>query len=288
MHITPQFLVLILGLHVALTVGYAGDTLASAEPQTFYEQRLLDAVKEMNTLDQFATEKEREYGEIQRRFRGVANLFNGIIVASPDAIEARLIYGKMLDRYGDRDGARDQFIEVLKRDQSIAVAHQQLGTYSAENNDITRALAYYLSAIEYAPNEAVYHFVLGDLLYTFAGQMIESELLDAGVLQSKMFEAFGKAAELASENPVYQFRYGEAFYLFADPDWEAALSHWRTFVRGSDLSAPQAQMITLHIARCLGEMGQYEEARERIAEVNSAELEDLRSALADAIEEAQM
>lgn len=286
MHYLRRFFLLLTGLSAVASISFANGKSAQLEPQSFYEQRLLGAVEEMNALDAFTTEKEREYSEIQRRFLGVANLFNGIIVASPDAIEARLIYGKMLDRYGDRDGARDQFIEVLKRDQSIAVAHQQLGTYYAEENDMTRALAYYLSAIEYAPNEPVYHFALGDLLYTFAGAIIEIGLLEPGILQTKMFEAFGKAAELDPQNPVYQFRYGEAFYLLAEPDWEAACSHWKAFSKADGLTDSQTQMITLHVARCLGEMGRYDEARAHLSKVNSSDLEDLRSALSDAIEEA--
>lgn len=260
----------------------------SVQGLSFYEQRLLLAVEEMNALDAYAAAGDKAFSEVERRFRGVANLFNGIIANSPDALEARLIYGKMLDRYGDREGARDQFIEVLKRDHTVAVAHQQLGTYYAEENDMTRALAYYLTAIEYAPNEPVYHFALGDLLYTFSTQIVEDGILEAGVLQQKAFEAFGQAAALAPDNPVFHFRYGEALDQLADPDWAKALAHWEGFAEWPSLSTLQKQRIALHIARCLGELERYDEARERLKSVDEADLEPLRSALSRALTEAQM
>ena len=283
----PPLKLLAAGLLTACPLWAQDDVLEQLKPQTFYEQRLLDAVKEMNALDRSATEKEQEFGEIQRRFQSVATLFNGILASSPDGIEARLIYGKMLDRYGDRHGARDQFIEVLKRDPSIAVAHQQLGTYYAEEHDLTRALSYYLAAIQYAPDEPVYHFALGDLLTSFAADLISMDILAPEVLREKMFTAFGKAAELAPENPVFQFRYGEAFYLLEEPDWQAAFDHWNRFAELPGLDARQGQMITLHAARCLGEMEKYTEARAKLEGVKLEELKALRTALLTAINEAE-
>ena len=256
-------------------------------PVTLYEQRLLNAIEEMNALDAYAEDTSNNFSEIERRFRQVSNTFNGVIASNPDMIEARLIYGKMLDRYGDRHGAGVQFREVLSRDPSVAVAHQQLGTYYAEERDLPRALAYYLSAIDYAPNEPVYHFGLGNLLHAFQTDFVEEGLLEEAVLREKMLEAFAKAAELAPRNPVYHFRYGEAFDQLVSPDWEAALAHWNAFAAWPQLTPLQRQLISLHAVRCLGELERYDEALERLAKVDLPDLASDRTALEEAIAEAR-
>lgn len=261
---------------------------AGSEALSLYERRMLDVIEDMNALDAAAeAADEGDFPAVQRQFHAVAGRFNSIIADNPEELEVRLIYAKLLDRFGDREGARDECGEVLRRDPTVAVAHQILGTYFAEEGDYAKALVYYLNAIQYAPDEPAYHFGLGDLLYTFRPGFIESDVFDAATLDEKMLEAFRRAAELAPDELRYQFRYGECFYDLPDPDWNVALAHWQAVSARDDLSAVQRDATLLHRARCLGELKRYDEARALAREISEAGLLASRDALLAAIDEAE-
>ncbi|MFP4541623.1 MAG: tetratricopeptide repeat protein [Opitutales bacterium] len=262
---------------------------AEADPGiSLYEQRLLDAIEDLRALDAAAAQyDEEDRDNIERRFRQVANAFNSIIASNPDGLEARLIYGKLLDRYGDRSGALEQFAEVIDRDPTIAVAHQQVGTYFAEEGEFAKALAYYLNAVAAAPEESAYHYSLGDLLYTFRPGFIEEGIFTAERLDETMLEAFRAAAALAPDDLRLQFRYGEAFADLADPAWETALAHWETLSRHDDLTPLQRDAALLHRARSLGELERYREARELLAEIEDNGLAPSKEALLAALDEAE-
>ncbi len=230
---------------------------------------------------------DRDWPEVERRFREIAGTFQSIVADSPDAIEARLIYGKFLDFFGDHEGARDQFVEVLHRDPTVAVAHQQLGTYFAETGDFGRAFAYYLAAVEHEPEEPVYHFGLGELMLTHRVEMVEEVGLTPEVLEREMLRAFRTAHELDPQDPVFAFRYGEVLVGVTHPDWEAARSHWQAFAAQPGLSGSQLGIIRLHEARSLGELGRYDEARALVESVDDPEWSSLREALLEAIDEAE-
>lgn len=255
---------------------------------SFYEERLLDAIERKEELEAYAEEGAADnWPEIQRRFHDLAGEFESIVADNPNQIEARLIYGKFLDFFGDEEGAREQWVAVLERDPTIAVAHQQLGTYFAEQGDFSRALAYYLTAVEHAPEEAVYHFGVGELLHSYRKGFIEEAGFSVETLESQMLDAFREAARLAPDNFVYQFRYGEAFYNVADPDWEEALAHWTRLAERESLSPLQRSASRLHRARVLAELKRFDEARALASEIKEPELANSRDALIKAIDEAK-
>jgi tetratricopeptide (TPR) repeat protein len=292
--------ILVGGLALFLTAcrsGVSGPTRDSAVPTaqpgaatealSLYEQRLLRAIDEMAALDEAAAAaEEKDRPGVERQFHRVAGTFNSIIADNPDQIEVRLIYAKLLDRFGDREGALGQCAEVLLRDPGVAVAHQMVGTFFAEEGDHAKALAYYLNAVGAAPDEATYHFGLGDLLYTFRPGFLEDGIFTAESLDEKTQSAFRRAAELAPDELPYQFRYGESFYDLPEPSWSLALEHWARLARRSDLTPLQEDALRLHQARCLGELGRYEEARAMAEGVGAEGLQASRSALLAAIEEA--
>lgn len=261
---------------------------ATGPSLSYYESRLLDAIERKDRLEAAAADADgSDWPEIERRFRDLAGIFESIVADNPDQIEARLIYGKFLDFFGDEEGAREQWMQVLSRDHTVAVAHQQLGTFFAEEGDFGRALAYYLTAVEHDPDEPVYHFGLGELLHTYRSGFLEEAELSPEVLERQMLEAFRQAAALAPENFVYQFRYGEAFYNVNERDWEDALAHWEQLAQQDNLSSRQRGAVQLHRARVLGEMSRFAEGRALASQIDEPGLESSRDALIDAINEAE-
>jgi tetratricopeptide (TPR) repeat protein len=249
------------------------------------EEQLLQVIEMEQRLDTIAEGPAPDSFEVQRRFQDISRSYASIIARNPDHLETRLLYGKLLMRYGDNEGARDQFLLAARIDPEVAVIHQQLGTYYAEQGDFTRALAYALNALELEPETAAYHFGLGQLLAAFGGEFVAAEVFTADEIEAQMLAAFRTAAELEPETLPLQFRYGEAFYDIGAPDWEAALAHWRALGVRAGLDPLQADAVRLHQARCLIELERDGEAKALLRTVSAPALVATAEALLEAIEE---
>lgn len=286
-------------------LGFIGCSSSSAEPEasdatmsqasendnaiTLYDRRIARAAADYRSLVAYAQQPEErvDEGTVARRFHQLAAEFQSILGENPKQVEAHILYGKLLDFFGDRDGAKEQFASALHLNPDIAVVNQYMGTYHAEEGDFAQALAYYLRATELAPKEAVYFYSLGELLYTYRPGILEAGILSADQLDVEMFEAFRRAAQLAPERLDLQFRYGESFYDRPDPDWEAALAHWKRMQDRNDLTPLQSDAIRLHRARVLGELHRYQEARDAANLVVQEGLIQSRDNLIEAINDAE-
>ncbi len=229
-------------------------------PFTLLEEQLLGVLAEQERLDTLAAREDADPREVQRRFQAVAQQFAAIIARNPDHLESRLLYGKLLSRYGDREGARDQFLAAARIDPNRAVIHQELSTFFAEEGDFTRALAYALNAVSLEPQTAAYHYQLGQILAAFREPLLAAEVLPPQQLDADLLRAFATAKNLQPDAIALQFRYGEAFYDVAEPDWHAALAHWQALLPHPALSPIQQDAVRLHLVRCLVETGQPEAA----------------------------
>lgn len=252
-------------------------TAESAPPETsmsLLDRQLLEAIELETKLDDIAAQTDVRYEDVQRRFQEVAQLYNSIISRNPDSLETRLLYGKLLMRYGDGEGAREQLLLAAKIDPQVAVIHQQLSTFYAEEADHTRALAYALNAVEIEPATAAYQFGVGQVLAAFRQTFLKEEIFTPEQIDAQMLNAFATAKDLEPDTLPLQFRYGEAFYDVEAPDWETALAHWESLRSHPGLTALEADAIRLHMARCLIELGRTAEARLIAESVQSPELKD--------------
>jgi tetratricopeptide (TPR) repeat protein len=263
--------------------GQVDSAPAEARAATLLEEQLLEVIAMEQRLDALAAEPEPDRFEVQRRFQDIARGYAAIIARNPDHLESRLLYGKLLMRYGDSEGAREQFLLAARIDPKVAVIHQQLSTYHAEEGDHTRALAYALNAVELEPATAAYHFGLGQLLAAFREELLADAVFTPAQLEADMLAAFRKAAELAPDTLPLQFRYGEAFYDLTEPDWIAALDHWQALAANPQLSRLEADAVRIHRARCLIELHRDEDARALLQAVESPSLADSAAALLDLI-----
>jgi thioredoxin-like negative regulator of GroEL len=101
-----------------------------------------------------------------------------------------------------------------------------------------------------------------------------------------MMSAFEQAAQLEPESIALQFRFAEAYYDMWQPDFAAALEQWRFIqeVFGDRLSSAEQNAIGLHLARCLAELGSYEEAKEIAISVEAPGFSETRDDLLEQIE----
>jgi len=280
-------LLVLLGCGTSQTVKNSTASLEEVTVLSLYEQRLIRLLEAKDGFDQWASTEGRENPlEVQRRFRSLAGSFQSLVADNPKELDVRLIYGKFLDFYGDTQGAFEQFIKALEIDSEVAVAHQQLGTLYAERGDFARALAYYLRATELEPNEAAYHYGLGELLFAFRPGFIKQGVFSGNAIDTATHEAFEQAAKLAPDNTLYQFRLGESYYEFDDPDWQAAFDYWERLKLRADLNDFQQESIRLEQAHCLGELGDFEKALILAEKETTSSLEENRLALIDVLKAA--
>ena len=251
---------------------------------SFYERRLLEVIELDQALvaEAFTEDGPVDDLRIQRRFQAIAADYAAIVADNPAELDARLLYGKFLGRFGDRRGAHEQFSIVWRRNPDIAVANQQLGAYLAEEGQFVDALGFYLRAVELEPDQAAYHYDVGELLATFRPGFVDQGVLPATQLEADMLRAFAEAARLAPNDLRLQMRYGEAFYDTLSPDWGTALRHWETVAARTDLSPLERDAVTLHQARTLVELGRTTEAIALAQQVQSPGLAASRDEVLDA------
>ncbi len=247
---------------------------------SLYERRLMRVLESERAVKERAMEvDDLATADLRQQFQRVASGYESIIADNPEKLEPVLLYGKFLDWFGDREGAHRQFMRAYQIEPGVAVVHQQLGVYFAEEGDFGRALAYYLRAIELAPDEPIYHIDLGELLHTFSPGMIREEILTADALDRMILDAFRTAAKLDPENLVYQYRLGEAYYDVDAAPWAEALAHWEKLAERPDLSVVQREAVRLHRSRCLLALQHFDEAEAVAMEVQEASLRRARDEL---------
>lgn len=282
---------LLLVFTMALLAGCASPTPSNSandspppQSETLLQQKLLRAINLERQLDQLAEEAPEDSPEVRRRFQEVVRIYEDILSGftdplDPELLDTRLLYGKLLLRYGDHSNAKMQLLAAARIDPDLAVIHHQLGTLFAETNDPTRALAYTLNAIRLEPDTATYHFALGQLLAAFRKTYLNEDIFSREELDRDLLKAFRTAASLEPESLPFQLRYGEAFYDVRNPDWEEALQHWISVARRNDLSSLQRESVRLHRAHCLIRLNRRDLARQLLQPVTHSALQPTRDSL---------
>ena len=197
--------------------------------------------------------------ERDRRAQAIHDEYYRYLVAYPRDVDALVLYGKLLARTGQGDMAYEAFRHADLLDPTLAVVKQQLANHLAETGQYQLALELFHQAAALAPNEPLYHYQIGELLNFYYESFLADKILDLPTLNRTMAAEFARAAELAPQQPAYAWRHAESFYNMADPDWKAALAAWTDLAK-STTNPILLEMIRLHTARALLELGRLEEA----------------------------
>ena len=287
-HIRLFLGILCLTVLTACQSSRTGTSASSPEAVSLFERRLIRVYDTETELKARAleTDDDGQTEDIRRRFEQIVREYESIIADNPQEVEPLLLFGKFLAWFGDREGAHTQFLRAQRIAPRTAVVQQQLGAYYAEEGDFNSALAFYLRAVELAPDEPAYHTDLGELLYVFSPGFIADELFTPELVDEMKLEAFTRAAELSGDDLIPQFRLGQAFYDVDSPPWERALTHWEQLYRRT-LSPTQRDAVRLHRARALFALERYDEAETIAREVRADLLRETRDALLAEIAEAR-
>lgn len=235
--------------------------------------------KQQVALKQIAERPEDfPLAERDRVLDNLLSEYSTFVLENPDFVYGYILYGKLLRQVGDREAANVAFAKANQLDPGIAVVKQQIGNYLVEEGQAMLALPYFVAAVELEPDNALYHYQLGELLYQFRGVFIEEQEMPADILSEQMMDSFSRAANLDPGNRQLQMRYAEAFFDAQNPDWNMAIAHW-TYLENSTDNSLERDIIRLQKARVLIAQQNYSEAETLLIAVEQPSLERSRQQL---------
>ncbi|WP_269539299.1 hypothetical protein [Cerasicoccus fimbriatus] len=248
--------------------------------ETLADRRLRDIYERQQALYQRLSDEGAELSdpEYDRLITEVLTQYQSYLLDFPDSVHGVVLYGKMLRDIDQRHEANKAFIRANRLDPNLAVVKQQIGNYLAEEGEPALALAYYMSAAELEPNESLYAYQIGEVLYTYRDELIADEALEPALLDQQMLDSFERAHQLDPDNRQLNRRYAEAFFDVDTPNWEKARTLWRK-LEISTTDPGEKDWIRLQEARVLIKMGHTAEARQILSEVQTPSLQGAKEHL---------
>ena len=244
------------------------------QDETMAERGLRQLVEEQRTLLGAMTKAGDNFDpdQYQPRVQQLCLGYESLLRENPEFAAGYAAYGYLLGKIGmDRESAV-MLLKANQYDADIPLVKNQLGNYLAEHWHPLEAVGYYLAAIKLAPEEPLYHYQLGTLLYESRDDFLKSGEWTRETLDKAMHEGFRKAAELAPDRIEFAYRYAESFYDLATPDWEGALATWAALEEKAT-SPVERQTMRLHAANICVKMEKYDHARALVASVTEPSLE---------------
>lgn len=239
-------------------------------------QRIYDA--QLEFFAQLEANPDMAAGVRDQRAQNLISQYQSLLLDNPEYVYGYIMYGKLLRQVGQRELANKAFVKANALDPNIAVVKQQIANYLSEEGDYDLALPYLLSAIRLAPETAVYHYQLGELLHTYRKLFLADGKLAAQVLDKQLQDAFANAARLDPATRIYALRQAESFFDIAEPDWQQALAQWQALEKTAK-SEPEKQLILLQKCRVLIALDEKEQAQDTLAAVTESALQGAKQTL---------
>lgn len=281
--VRPRLLCILLPLVAAWGRPPADDVSGGAPaPLTLAGQRLTQIVERQREFFERASEPNRPLGEeeLTRRAQALVTAYETYLDDNPEDVHGLILYGKFLRRMGQDRQAAGLFLEADKVDPRLAVVKQHLANYLVEEGRPADALPFLLKAVALEPKEPVYHHQLGVFLFLFGEDLIELGLTTEETNANGMHDAFRVASDLSPGNFEYKLRYGQSFFDAADPNWDKALSVWRTLRREArSRPAEEREYLAMGEARVLAELKRADEAKVLLRSIRSPSLRATKESL---------
>jgi tetratricopeptide (TPR) repeat protein len=232
--------------------------------------QLLERQKEL--LGEAAKENPNfDLANFQLQIEQVCRGYEQLLRANPKFAAGYAAYGYLLGKVGQKKESIAMLLKANELDADQALVKNQIGNYLAEEGKPLEALPYFMAALKIAPNEPLYHYQLGTLLYEARDDFLKSGEWRQEAIDPAIHEAFRKAAELAPDRIEFTYRYAESFYHLEPPDWASALKAWSEL----EARAPtviERETMRLHTANVLLQQGKLDEARRVLETVTEAAL----------------
>jgi tetratricopeptide (TPR) repeat protein len=282
-------------LCLILSLALAGSGLAlNADEETADDSSLTGEsmaayiLRQLNDREQAAYSRyekalaKEDVHSVKTELQSIVDGYERLINASPEFAAAYISYGMMLHRIGERVTSNAILARADELDPYHAIVKNQLGNYQAEEGNYLEAMAFYNMAIDLRPEEPMYHYQLGNLLFAYKKFFIDDKLFLPDGIDLEIQTKFREAAMLAPAHLPYRLRYAQSFFDVARPNWEAAIEEWQQLVDFVE-SPEEKQMMQLYMARTRFLMGHHTAARKIVNRIDEPSLEHSKQLLIDEI-----
>ena len=258
--------------------------LGAAAAETLTERTLRDIVERQKEL--FArAEKEGEALDephFVTESKAIAAAYDILIQKNPDYAPGYVAYGLFLGKIDMAKEAVAMLLKANKLDPHIPVVKNQLGKHLAEDGKPLDALPYFMSAMDLAPNEPLYHLNFARLLMEAREDFISSGEWKREALEKAMLDAFQRAADLAPGDFAFAYQHAKAYYELDPPRWEDALRVWQTLEQRAPTTAAR-QLVKLQQANLLVKLDRLVDAQALLDQVTDLQLTAEKQPVLDAL-----
>lgn len=236
--------------------------LAAQESETMAERGLKQLIERQQSLMAEAAKATEGFDEdvFAQQIEEVCRGYEGLLRANPKFAPGYAAYGYLLSKVDQRKQAIAMLLKANELDPNQPLVKNQIGNYLAEEGKPLDAAQYYMAAIQLAPQEPLYHYQLGTLLYEARDDFVISGEWKADAIDRAVHEAFRQAAELAPDRIEFTYRHAESFYHKDPPDWEGALKAWSRLEEKA-ATPIERQTMRLHVANVLLKQARSDQAR---------------------------
>ncbi len=249
-----------------------GESMADRSLRRIVERQkeiLGEAARQGDKLDQAA---------LRVQLQALTHEYELLLRDNPKFAAGYAAYGYLLGKVDMRKEAVAMLLKANQLDPDIPLVKNQLGNFMAEEGKPLQAAPYFIAAIKLAPNEPLYHYQLGTLLTEARDDFLKSGEWNRATLDSAMFNAFKRAAELAPDRIEFAYRFAESFYDLEKPDWDAALRAWSALEEKA-ATPMERQTMRLHAANICLKLGKRDHARALLDTVNEEKLQGQKQKL---------
>lgn len=259
----------------------------SARAETLAEKTLREIVERQKAL--FA-KAEKDGDDVDTaRFQGeaqaIASSYDVYIQNNPTNAAGFAAYGIFLDKVGMSKQAAAILLRANKLDGENPIVKNQIAKLLAEDGKPVEALPWLTAAIDLAPREPFYHYHMGLLLREGREFFLKQGGFTRAGLDKSMLEAFAKAAELAPGNWEFALQHAKAYYDLETPKWAEALGVWQQ-LENRPTTTGLRQLIQLHEAKVLLNLGRAGEARGLLDRITEPQLALEKQTLLDEVAKA--
>jgi tetratricopeptide (TPR) repeat protein len=248
-------------------------SLQAQESESMADRAFKQLVERQKELLEEAAKENPNFDEanFQLQIEQVCRSYEEFLRANPKFAAGYAAYGYLLGKLDQKKESIGMLLKANQLDADQPLVKNQIGNYLAEEGKPLEALPYYMAALKLSPNEPLYHYQLGTLLYEARDEFLKSGEWRQEAIDRTIHEAFRQAAELAPDRIEFTYRHAESFYHLEPPDWDAALRAWSML----EIKAPtdiERQTMRLHSANVLIKQGKFDEARRMLETVTESAL----------------
>lgn len=265
---------LLFGLIFLVKIAAVGDEI------TFSEKILSQIIDRQERFFINYSSTQLNEKEMTRHAQEIVAEYESYLSQNPSDENALILFGKFLRKVGQEEHAAEYFLEADKINPKLAVVKQQLANFLIEKNRPVDAFPLLILTIQLNPQEAVYHFQLGNFLFLFEKELVSEKIFTNLSAQSFMHRCFFEAKSLQPKNFDFQLRYAQSFFDYPDSNKSRALIAWKQIENNfPDRTTTEKDYFKLCQAKVLLELNRKEDASKLIKTVSSNALKQSKDFL---------